>query len=413
MQSVSHKAAAIIIAAMTAVILILVSVTVTLTLAGGKGYAGLAQNGNGSDDYASRYQRLDEVYNLLMDEYYVEVDSDALIQGAIDGMMASLGDPYTFYFTPDEMSATNSSRSGNYVGIGVQVVRTDDNYIRVTRVFSNSSAKEAGIRIDDIIYSADGVLLRPQSDTELTECVAKIKEGEIGTFVEIEIMRGEEIIPVSVERVAVTQDRVEYEILEGDIGYILLYDFFGNAIEGIESALENFRENDVKGLIFDVRGNPGGSLDLCIQITDYFVDGGVIVYTEDRYGIRMNYEGEDGRVELPLVILVNGDSASASEIFAAAIQEAGTGTVVGETTFGKGIVQTLYQFYQDGAGMQLTTSAYYTQSGKSIHNTGVTPDVIVSNDPGETGDETTDKQLMKALEILWEETGYEKLEDAA
>jgi carboxyl-terminal processing protease len=199
----------------------------------------------------------------------------------------------------------------------------------------------------------------------------------------------------------VTQDRVEYEILEGDIGYVLLYDFFGSAMEGVDAALGYFEEQKVKGIIFDVRDNPGGLLDYCIGITDHFVDGGVIVYTEDRNGEREYYNATEGRIELPLAVLTNKDSASASEIFAAAIQEAGTGVIVGETTYGKGIVQTLYQFYSDGAGMQLTTSAYYTQSGKSIHKSGVTPDLAVEES------EEGDSQLEAALRLLWEQTGYE------
>ena len=404
MQSLSKKACTIIIAVTTALILIFLTVSITLVVAGG-GATGLAAGSKSdSESYETRYRRLDEVYRYLMDRYYVEVDSDTLLQGAIDGMMASLGDPFTFYFTPEEMSSTNQSRSGNYVGIGVQVMRNEDNYIQVTRVFSNGSAKEAGLIKNDIICTADGVELRPQTDAELTEAVAVIKNGDIGTFTELGVLRGEEMFTVKVERRAVTQDRVEYEILEGDIGYIWLYDFFGNAIDGVSEALNYFNDNGVKGIVFDVRDNPGGSLEYCIRITDFFVDDGVIVYTEDRNGHRENYEGTPGKNELPLVVLVNGQSASASEIFSAAIQEAGTGTILGETTYGKGIVQTQYPF-PDGAGMQLTTSAYYTASGKSIHKLGVTPDVEVAFDDAVMRDENRDTQLEAALALLLEQTG--------
>ncbi|MBQ3668842.1 MAG: S41 family peptidase [Clostridia bacterium] len=403
MQSVSRRVCTVIIAILTAAILVGLTVMVTTAVLDGNGMsAGLAQSKGTNGDYGSRYQRLDEVYNILMDEYYVDVDSDSLIQAAIDGMMSSLDDPYTFYITPDEMSSLNSSRSGNYVGIGVQVVRTDDSYIRVTRVFTNSSAMEAGIQKDDIIFAADGIELRPQSDTELTECVAKIKDGEIGTYTNITVLRGEEKLEMLVERTAVTQDRVEYSILEGDVGYILLYDFFGSAIDGVDNALDYFAQNDVKAIIFDVRDNPGGLLDYCVDITDRFVDAGVIVYTKDRYGYRVDYEAEDGKVGLPMVVLINEGSASASEIFSAALQEAGAATVVGTTSYGKGIVQTMYQFPTDGAGMQLTTSAYYTAGGKSIHHTGVSPDIEAA-----LGEDGVDNQLNTALEYLWKEIGYE------
>lgn len=232
-----------------------------------------------------------------------------------------------------------------------------------------------------------------------------IKNGEIGTYTQLGVLRNGEKFTVGVERRAVTQDRVEYDILEGDIGYIWLYDFFGTAIEGVDEALTYFDENAVKGIVFDVRDNPGGSLEYCIKITDRFVDDGVIVYTEDRDGLKVNYNGTPGKNELPLVVLVNGQSASASEIFSAAIQEAGTGIILGETTYGKGIVQTLYSF-PDGAGIQLTTSAYYTASGKSIHEQGVTPDVEVEFDDDAALEEGRDNQLEAALALLWEKTGY-------
>ena len=396
MQSFSKKACTVAVGIVTAILLVVLSVSLTVALTGGS--TGNASDGTGNtlaDSYDTRYRRLDEVYNHLMQEYYVDVDPETLLQGAIDGMMASLDDPYTFYFTPEEMSSTNSARSGSYVGIGVQVIRNDENYIQITRVFSDGAAKQAGLMKNDIIYSAD---------TELTEAVAVIKNGEIGTYTELGIQRNGERFQVSVERRAVTQDRVEYEILQGDIGYLLLYDFFGTAIEGVDEAIRYFEQNAVKGLIFDVRDNPGGLLDYCIKITDRFVDGGIIVYTEDRYGLRMNYEAEDGKVELPLIVLINGNSASASEIFSAAIQEAGAGVLLGETTYGKGIVQTLYQFQPDGAGMQLTTSAYYTASGKSIHKTGVEPDVKVEFDYEAALEEGKDTQLEAALDLMREMT---------
>ena len=398
MQSVSKKACTIVT---TALLLIILSASVTLALTGDRSNAASpGVNGAATESYDTRYRRLDEVYNHLINEYYIDVEPETLIQGAINGMMASLDDPYTFYFTPEEMSSTNSARSGSYVGIGVQVIRSADNYIQITRVFSDGSAKEAGLMKNDMILSADGIELRPTTDTELTEAVSVIKNGEIGTFTELGILRNGEHFTVNVERRAVTQDRVEYEILDGDIGYLLLYDFFGTAVEGVDEAIRHFENNSVKGMIFDVRDNPGGLLDYCIQITDRFVDSGIIVYTEDRYGLRMNYEGTDGRTDLPLIVLVNGNSASASEIFSAAVQEAGTGTVLGETTYGKGIVQTLYQFQSDGAGMQLTTSAYYTAGGKSIHKTGVKPDVEVVFDYETALEKGRDNQLEAAIELM-------------
>ena len=399
MDNASKRTYTIIIAVLTAVILVFLSVFLTLALAGGVKAGAWSGYESRSEDYDTRYLKLDSIYRRLMDDYYIDVDSDTLMQGAIDGMMASLDDQFTFYYTPEEMSSTNARRSGNYVGIGVQVTRNEENYIRIVRVFTDSPALEAGLRKNDIIYSADGIELRPQNDMELTDSVAIIKNGEEGTYTQLEILRDGGLFSVSVQRRAVTEDRVEYEILDGDVGYILLYDFFGNAMDGVKSALQYFKENDVKGIIFDVRDNPGGSLEYCIGITDNFIDGGIIVYTEDRYGGRVNYNATSGSVDLPLIVLVNGNSASASEIFAAAIQEAGAGTIVGETTYGKGIVQTQYGF-EDGSAMQLTTSAYYTQNGKSIHKVGVQPDVEVVFDLEIAQNEERDNQLEAALELI-------------
>ena len=351
-----------------------------------------------------------------MDQYYEELDPDTLIQGAIDGMFSAVDDPYTYYYTPEKMAATNADRVGLYVGIGVEVRIFGDGKIYVTRVFDGSPAQDAGILRGDIIVSADDIQLSAVTGEELTEAVSHIK-GEQGTSVHIGISRGEEILEMDVLRLSVVSNRVEYHTLDNGILYVRLYDFFGDAVNGMQGAIAYAQENGLNGMIVDIRGNPGGQLDICVNICDMFLDEGVIVYTLDRQQHRMDYNATNGKVEIPVAVIVNGESASASEIFAAALKDYGIATIVGTTTYGKGIVQTQYQFPSDGAGMQLTTSAYYTPNGMSIHKTGVTPDIVV--EAAETTQQTllegptleNDPQLKAAWELISEKVNLR--EDAA
>ena len=400
----SRKAITVFICVITIIAVASVSAMISIAV-NADGRKALGLPGDDPTTADERYQRLDEVYNILMEQYYEELDSDKLIQGAIDGMFYAVEDPYTYYYTPEKMAATNADRVGLYVGIGVEVRIFGDGNIYVTRVFDGSPAQEAGILRGDIIASADGMQLSAVTSEELTEAVSHIK-GEQGTSVHIGISRGEETLEMDVQRLSVVTNRVEYHTLDNGILYVRLYDFFGDAVTGMQSAVEYARENNLSGMIVDLRGNPGGQLDICVNVCDMFLDEGVIVYTLDRQQHKIEYKATNGKVELPVAVIVNGETASASEIFAAALQDYGIASIVGTTTYGKGIVQTQYQFPSDGAGMQLTTSAYYTPNGKSIHKTGVTPDVVV--EAAETTQQTllegptleNDPQLKAAWELL-------------
>ncbi len=415
MNSGSRKTITVLICVITLIAVASVSVMLTTgILANRKETLGLLRNNLAEEN--ARYQRLDEVYNILMEQYYEELDPDTLIQGAIDGMFSAVDDPYTYYYTPERMAATNADRVGLYVGIGVEVRIFGDGKIYVTRVFDGSPAQDVGILRGDIIVSADDIQLSAVTSEELTEAVSHIK-GEQGTSVHIGISRGEEILEMDVLRLSVVSNRVEYHTLDNGILYVRLYDFFGDAVNGMQGAIAYAQENGLNGMIVDIRGNPGGQLDICVNICDMFLDEGVVVYTLDRQQHRMDYKATNGKVEMPVAVIVNGESASASEIFAAALKDYGIATIVGTTTYGKGIVQTQYQFPSDGAGMQLTTSAYYTPNGMSIHKTGVTPDIVV--EAAETTQQTllegptleNDPQLKAAWELISEKVNLR--EDAA
>ncbi len=406
----SRKTITICIAIVTAFLLVLFTADITLRLSEDNTAKAFGLWSNTSSAYEERYTRLDQVYSILTERYYKEVDEETLLLGAIDGMTASLDDPYTMYFTGEEMRELNTTRSGEYVGIGVMVRILDDGYIYIARVFGNSPAQEAGLRKGDIIMASDGLELKAYTSSELTEAVSHIK-GLENSYVNLTIKRGEELFDCSVMRAAVVQNRTEYLMLDDKIAYVSLSEFFGTAVQDVKNALDYINENDAQALIFDLRNNTGGLLDQCVDITDMFLPESVIVYTQDRSGEKVYYYSDASSLGLPMAVLVNGNTASASEIFAAAVQDTGVGTIVGTTTFGKGIVQTIYPFNEDGAALQLTTSQYYTPSGRTIHKTGVTPDVEVEYQQNETADPAsvfeilpeTDNQLKAAYEYLLDE----------
>lgn len=411
MTKISRKTLAI-VAAICAVFAV-ASVSVSLTMALQNASAGVESPLHviTQQEYetAQRYARLEEVYQRLMGEYYKELDSDTLVQGAIDGMMESVGDPYTFYYTPEDLAKMYEDHNGQYCGVGMLVSSDKQGRLVVLRVFKNSPAQTAGLLPGDVILSADGEAVSAETTETMSMATARIK-GEAGTYVRLSVLRKEQTLELDIERNNVSVNRVEYQILDGNVGYLVLYEFFGDAVSGVREALNAFEEAGVRGIIFDVRSNTGGQLDICLDICDMVLPEGLIVYTEDRNGRRENYYSNADRCEIPMVVLVNEMSASASEIFAASIQDYGVAKIIGTKTFGKGIVQTQYEFPSDGAGMQLTTSRYFTPKGRSIHGEGVTPDVVVEmNDSYDASiyapDMNNDNQLKTAYDVLLKEIG--------
>ena len=347
--------------------------------------------------------RAEEILSIVQREYYREVDAEALETAAIDGMLAALGDPYTFYYTDEAYAAMNEETTGQYVGVGMLVGETADGDLRVLRVFRDSPAEKAGIEAGDALLAIDGARVGGDAPMGLSEASALLK-GEGETPVEVEVERGGEVLSFTLERGEVSINYVEYSILEGDVGYLSIYQFTGDDVEGVKEAISAFQQAGVSALVVDVRSNPGGLLTDVVDICDMLLPEGLIVYTEDRSGAREEFYADGEYWDVPMAVLVNGDSASASEIFAAAVQDTGRGIVVGEVTYGKGVVQTLHAF-PEGDGMQLTTATYYTPSGASIHGQGVTPDIEVAlaTDASviyHAPDAASDAQLAAALEAL-------------
>ena len=348
-------------------------------------------------------EKLDKI-NGLIEAYYLyedEFDADALIDGIYSGYASELGDPYTVYYDEEETQALLETTSGEFSGIGATMSKnTASEEITVVNVYKDSPADKAGLKDGDILYQVDG---KDTAGQELDTVVSWIK-GEKGTDVSLSVIRdGEEITTVATRDVIQVQT-VEYEMKENSIGYIMVSEFDDVTYEQFKEALADLEAQGMAGLIIDLRSNPGGNLITVTDMLKLLLPEGIIVSTKDKYG---NVEEItcDGKNEFtkPLAVLVNQYSASASEIFAGAVQDYGTGQIVGITTYGKGVVQQLMDL-RDGTYLKLTIAEYYTPSGRSINGEGVTPDVEVEYEYN-ADDPQADNQLEKALEVISAEMG--------
>lgn len=329
-----------------------------------------------------------------------EVDDKLLEDYLYYGLVAGLEDPYAAYYNEEETQSMLDSSSGSYCGIGAvfsQNMMTG--IVTVSRVYEGFPAFEAGILPEDILYMVEGEDITGQ---DLTNVVTKIK-GEEGTEVTISMLRGEEVIDFTMKRMVVEVPTVEYEMLDANVGYIMITEFDGVTSTQFSDGLTDLHEQGMKSLVIDLRNNGGGSVDAVCEIADELLPEGLIVYTEYNDGERVDRESDAQCIELPMAVLMNGASASASEILAGALQDYGVATIVGTQSYGKGIVQSVLDL-QDGTALKLTTAKYYTPNGNNIHEIGITPDVEVDL-PEELKTEVTlsyeeDVQLQKAIEVL-------------
>lgn len=358
-----------------------------------------SQNYGGDDELLNQIvNRLAEIKGYVEDEYLFEYDEQQLADGAYMGFLYGLGDPYTYYYNEEEYAALQESYTGEYYGIGVLVQQDPESReVTVLRVF-DGPAREAGIQKGDILYRVEDLMV---SEEDLNTVIARIK-GDEGTTVNVEVYRREtgEYVTFDVERRQVVTEDVESRMLTDRVGYVLLDQFEGKAAEQLKAAIDELESQGMQGLVLDLRDNPGGDLDVMLDIADIFLPKGVVLTIEDVKGHLIPYYSGAQQYTKPLVVLVNGNSASASEALSGAIKDHGTGTLVGTQTFGKGIVQSIYPLRGGKTGMKLTTAHYYTPGGTCIHGTGITPDVIVEQESGEE-----DVQLERALELVEEMIG--------
>ncbi|WP_026486013.1 S41 family peptidase [Caldanaerobius polysaccharolyticus] len=341
------------------------------------------------------------IKDILTQRYVDKVNPQVLMDGAYKGMASSLNDPYTVYMTPDEYKSFMEQTVGSYAGIGIVVsADKDGNLVVVSPIDKDTPGAKAGLKTNDKILEVNG---HKVSGKDMDKAVSLMK-GPAGTYVNITVLKVGETKPVTIriKREVITLKTVSGEMMENKIGYIRISMFDEHTYDQFKSELDKLNNEGMKALILDLRDNPGGLLEISAKVADTLLPKGIIVYTEDRYG-KKEYTYSDAKyLGKPLAVLVNGGSASASEILTGAIKDHKVGTVIGTKTFGKGIVQTMAEF-NDGSALKYTVSKYYTPDGYNIQGKGIMPDIVVQLPAGYnsiTVPKDKDTQLKKAIEVL-------------
>ena len=338
-----------------------------------------------------KYGKLAELEQYIQDKYYVPVDEDKLTEGMYKGLFWGIGDPYSAYLTEEEYNDIMISTTGEYQGIGVTIAPDDTGLINVVSPIDGSPAEAEGIKSGDKIISVGS---KTYDAASIDQAVAAMR-GKPGTKVDLVILRGGNELKFSITRANIVMQSVRSEVLDGNIGYIRISSFEEKTAEDFKQQLRDMELKQVKGLLIDLRDNGGGLVDSSIEIADMLLDEGIVTYTEDRKGNKDYYKSATGRTELPYAVLVNGGTASASEILTGAIKDHKAGKIVGTTTYGKGIIQSVEQL-SNGDAVKLTIMQYFSPDGNVIHKVGIKPDVEVEA----LAEDTTDKQLEKAMELL-------------
>mgnify|MGYP004512478035 FL=1 len=388
-------------------ILLGIIISVTLVVAGltglvGTGFFHISADGiyvtgtssDDSDGIGSKVEaKLNALDSVLSNKFYFDdVDDEKAANSIYKAYLSSYGDKYTVYYTPEEYKSLVESTSGTFYGIGAVCQKSDEGGIVIVEPYEDAPAYKAGIRKGDRVIKVDG---KDIMDMDLSAAVAIIK-GDRGTKVTLTVIRDGQTMDISIKRDAVNIKTVDYEMREDSIGYIVISQFDDVTTEQFKSALTDLQNQGMKGLIIDVRSNPGGVLSVVVDIVDEIVPKGLIVYTEDVDGNRKEYNGKSSNeLSIPIAVLVDGNSASASEIFAGALQDYGKAKIIGTQTFGKGIVQTI-QPLTDGSAIKYTIAKYYTPKGQDIHGHGVTPDIVVEYD----GSVDSDNQYDAAMDYV-------------
>ena len=341
--------------------------------------------------FVVRYTPIAKVYEVLrvLDQaYYKEFDKTSLMEGAPRGVVSALGDPYTTYMTKQEWTEFYITTSGEYSGVGI-TIGVKDGKVTIVAPMKGTPADRAGIKANDVILSVDG------KDISTSDEAASLIRGPAGTEVSVTIYRDGEILEFLLVRENIVIPAVNYEMKDETIGYIELITFSENAAVETSDALKELKAQGAQAIVLDLRYNGGGLLDKCIDIANLFVPKGTVVTISGRKFEKTSFNSSGKGLGMPLVVLVNEGTASASEILAGAIQDHEVGTLVGKTTFGKGLVQNSYEL-RDGSYVKVTIAEYLTPKGRSIHGIGLEPDVMVEGD---------EEQLAKALELAKAEIG--------
>lgn len=339
----------------------------------------------------SNLMRFITAYRFIETKYVNDTDDVKLIDGAIDGMVKSLNDPHSNYLSPKMYKTLMEQTEGSFAGIGVVMGMDNEQKIHIVGIMENSPGQKAGLQEGDEILAVDGV---PVTQMAFDEVAAHVR-GQAGTDVVLTIMRDNANQDITITRDNIKLKTVGHKMLDNNIGYIQIVSFSEDTANEFNEAYNDLKNQGMKALVLDLRNNPGGLLTTCVEIAQKLVPKGEIVSIVDKQGNKETYTSSLEAPEYPLVVLINKNSASASEILSGAIQDTKAGTIIGNTSYGKGSVQTILPMFEDDA-VKLTIAKYYTPSGRSIDGIGITPDIEINLDENAT----TDTQLNKAIEIL-------------
>lgn len=342
------------------------------------------------------FAKVDKIIN----EYYLrDYDVKDLQNAGLKAMVASLNDPYSVYFTPEEFEAFTQNVDGEYYGLGMLISIDESNGLAmIVEFYDGSPAKEAGLEVGDYIVSINGEDVTKKTLQEISAmCI-----GEVGTPITLGVMRNGDVHEYSLERQVISADMLTYKMIDDEIGYMYISQFGGNCAELYKKAMNEFVQNGAKGVIIDLRNNPGGYMDIVVSMLDMLLPEGTLVYTENKEGYRVTESSDAQCMDIAVTLIVNGNTASAAEIFTGAVQDFDYGEVVGTTTFGKGVVQSVRSVSDSGSGIKITISEYFTPKGRSINGNGIYPDYYIELPEGyaENPTEANDTQLIKALEVL-------------
>lgn len=323
-----------------------------------------------------QYQKLDEVLQYIEAYYYKDPDKEAMLDTAIQGLLYGLEDPYTFYYDEENWSTLWEEEEGEYTGIGIQLLGSYEDYsVTITRVFRDTPAQAAGLRKGDLLVRVEDI----EVNVESMQNAVNVMRGKIGESVEVEVYRNGEYLTFEVMRAPIHMNNIDYKMLDNNVGYVIIYQFATETLmKDFKSAMTALEEAGAKSLILDLRDNPGGWVNDAVSAADYFLDNKLVVYSKTRTEdmVEPQYTKAGGS-DIPLVVLVNGNSASSSEILSGALQDHDRATIVGTQTFGKGVMQYVVGLSDNKSGIQFTYCEYFTPNGNPVHGIGITPDIVV------------------------------------
>ncbi|WP_455539756.1 S41 family peptidase [Terrisporobacter sp.] len=338
----------------------------------------------------ARYNKLLGLEDVIENDYYKEVSKDNLINGSIKGLFEGLKDPYSQYYTADEFQRLKEQTSGSFVGIGVYIgVNQENDKITIISPIAGSPAAKAGLKSGDVVTKVNGKSVESKT---VDEVIKEIK-GKKDTDVKLTVERKGKDLNFDIKRQTIVTKSVSSKVMDNNIGYLKITSFDENTYKEFKENLNELKAKGIKGLVIDLRDNPGGLLDVCVDIADDLIGEGTIVYTKNNSGHKEYYKSDKNELNMPMAVLINGGSASASEILTAALVDNGKAMAVGETSFGKGLVQSV-KGLKDGTGYKLTTAQYFTPNGDYINKKGITPKIK---------EKDKNKQLKLALEYIKQE----------